>query len=47
VADREEISLGVHRGETFSAIATRLGRTTSTVSREVAAGHPLRGEQMT
>jgi IS30 family transposase len=37
VADREEISLGVHRGETFSAIASRLGRATSTVSREVAA----------
>jgi transposase, IS30 family len=28
---------GVHRGETFSAIASRLGRATSTVSREVAA----------
>jgi transposase, IS30 family len=37
VAEREEVSLGVHRGETFSAIASRLGRATSTVSREVAA----------
>jgi IS30 family transposase len=37
VAEREEVSLGVHRGETFSEIASRLGRATSTVSREVAA----------
>jgi transposase, IS30 family len=37
VAEREEISLGVHRGETFSAIASRLDRAPSTVSREVAA----------
>jgi IS30 family transposase len=37
VAEREEVSLGVHRGETFSAIASRFGRATSTVSREVAA----------
>jgi transposase, IS30 family len=37
VAEREEVSLGVHRGETFSAIASRLSRATSTVSREVAA----------
>jgi transposase, IS30 family len=37
LADREEISLGVHRGEAFTAIAARLGRATSTVSREVAA----------
>jgi IS30 family transposase len=37
LADREEISLGLHRGEAFSAIAARLGRVTSTVSREVAA----------
>jgi len=35
--EREEISLAVHRGETFSAVAARLGRAVSTVSREVAA----------
>ena len=37
MADREEIALGVERRETFSAIAGRLGRATSTVSREVHA----------
>ena len=37
LADREEISLGVARSETFSAIAGRLGRAVSSVSREVAA----------
>jgi IS30 family transposase len=37
MADREEISRGVHRGETFSAIARCLGRAVSSVSREVAA----------
>ena len=31
-----EISLGLRSGETFTAIAARLGRVTSTVSREVA-----------
>jgi IS30 family transposase len=36
VVEREAISLGVHWGEIFSAIASRLGRATSTVSREVA-----------
>lgn len=34
-SDREEISRGLVAGDTFSAIAQRLGRPTSTVSREV------------
>lgn len=37
LADREEITLGLHAGESFTAIAARLGKATSTVSREVAA----------
>jgi transposase, IS30 family len=37
LSEREEISLGLQRGDTFSAIASRLGRVTSTVSREVAS----------
>jgi IS30 family transposase len=37
LADREEISLGLHHGEAFCVIASRLGKATSTVSREVAA----------
>jgi IS30 family transposase len=36
LADREEISLGLRSGYSFAAIAARLGRATSTVSREVA-----------
>jgi IS30 family transposase len=35
--DREEITVGLVRGETFTVIADRLGRSVSTVSREVAA----------
>jgi transposase, IS30 family len=35
LADREEISLGLHAGESFTVIAERLGRAVSTVSREV------------
>ena len=35
--EREEISLGLARGEPFAMIARTLGRATSTVSREVAA----------
>jgi transposase, IS30 family len=36
LADREEISLGLRAGEAFTAIAVRLGKAVSTVSREVA-----------
>jgi transposase, IS30 family len=36
LADREEISLGVRAGDSFTAIAGRLGKAVSTVSREVA-----------
>jgi IS30 family transposase len=37
LADREEITLGLRAGESFTAIAARLGKAVSTVSREVAA----------
>ena len=37
LADREEITLGLHRGESFAVIARRLRKAVSTVSREVAA----------
>jgi IS30 family transposase len=37
LADREEITLGLHARESFTAIAGRLGKAVSTVSREVAA----------
>ena len=35
--DREEIRVGLERGETLTAIATRIGRVVSSVSREVKA----------
>ena len=37
LADREEITIGLHAGDSFTAIAARLGKAVSTVSREVAA----------
>ena len=37
IADREEILIGVRAGDSLAAIAKRLGRQCSTVSREVAA----------
>jgi IS30 family transposase len=37
LADREEITLGLHAGESFTVIAARLDKAVSTVSREVAA----------
>jgi len=36
LADREELSLGLRGGESFTSIAARLGKAPSTVSREVA-----------
>lgn len=41
LADREEISLGLRGGDSFTAIAARLGKAVSTVSREVAANGEL------
>jgi transposase, IS30 family len=37
LADREEITIGLHAGQSFTAIAARVGKAVSTVSREVAA----------
>jgi IS30 family transposase len=37
LADREEITLGLHAGESFTVIAARLGKAVPAVSREVAA----------
>jgi hypothetical protein len=43
LAHREEITLDLHAGESFTAIAARLGKAVSTVSREVAANVAARG----
>ena len=43
LADREEISLGLWGGDSFTAIAVRLGKAVSTVSREVAGNGGRRG----
>jgi IS30 family transposase len=43
LAEREEISLALHRGETFTAVAGHLNRSVSTVSREVAANGGRQG----
>jgi transposase, IS30 family len=43
LADREEISLGLRAGDSFTAMANRLGKAVSTVSREVA-GNGGRGD---
>jgi len=40
LAEREEIALGVARGESYRVIGARLGRPASTVSREVARNGP-------
>jgi transposase, IS30 family len=37
LADREEITIGLYAGQSFTQIAARLGKAASTVSREVAA----------
>src|SRR3954447_17504795 len=36
LADREEISLGIRAGHSFTVVAARLGKAVSTISREVA-----------
>jgi IS30 family transposase len=43
LADREEISLGLHGREACAVIAARLGKAASTVSREVAGNGGRRG----
>ena len=43
LADREEISLGLHGSEAYAVIAARLGKAASTVSREVAGNGAAAG----
>jgi transposase, IS30 family len=43
VDERVEIALGVSRGESYRAIAARIGRAPSTVCREVTAGEGAPG----
>ena len=38
IDEREQMLLGINRGDTFTAIAGQLGRTVSTISREVKRG---------
>jgi transposase, IS30 family len=45
LADREEITLGLRAGESFTVIAARVGKAVSTVSREVAANGGRDGYQ--
>src|ERR1700745_1546534 len=45
LADREEITLGLHAGQSFTVIAARLGKAVSTVSREVAANGGRGGDR--
>src|SRR5215470_1909919 len=40
LAEREEISLGLARGESYGVIGARIGRPASTISREVARNGP-------
>jgi transposase, IS30 family len=45
LADREQIILGLHAGESFAVIARRLGKAVPAVSREVAASGGRGGYQ--
>ena len=41
--EREEISIGLSKGESFRSIAKRLSRSPSTISREVSRNHCRQG----